>query len=120
MKLLKYELGEWRAKYGDNTDPCPNWFRSAPKFPGTPENDYKDYSMPHIGLRRQGYQKSVYDNVWRVDISDFPRDIKKLLESLFKSCNLSYSKKYKWDELSQAKQDIDNLITKINKLKCFI
>lgn len=115
MKIFGYELSEWRACYAGDHDPCPNWFRSTAKI--VIDNAWL---KPHIGLRRLTYEKDPKDNSWKLDITDCPDFIQKLLESRFNSFGLSYKKIYRFDELDQAKQDIDNLILQVNKLKCFL
>lgn len=104
MKLLQYELGSWQI-HKSKTCKFHNWYRS-----GVDEEGYPI----HIGLIRKYADESPQTQIWRVDYALTPIKIHDILDLL------NLNKIYLEEELEQAKKDVDNLIFKTNKLKCFL
>ena len=96
MKLFKYNLSDWK-KSSDN------WWR------------YSEDQNFYIGLRLKTKEIDPQKYIWVIDVMGTHSFIRKLFENTIK-----FDKKYSFEELDKAKQDIDNMIVKLNKLQCFI
>lgn len=104
MKLLSYKLNNWKA-YGSSTCKYPNWYRVY---------DDPNHLTIYIGLIRQHDDNVGPRQTWRLDYDFAPKELRDLVDLI------PFDKEYYEEELDQAKQDVDNLIMKVNKLKCFI
>lgn len=100
MKLLEYELSHWfplfRTKYH-----C--WCRTY---------TYKSCTI-YLSLIQDHCDNGLF-KTWKLDYGLSPFKLRNMLD-LF-----NHNKKYNKNELKLAKQDVDNLILKINKLKSFL
>lgn len=103
MKILKYELSEWKS-HMSNTCLLPNWYRTGDNL-GSPI---------HIGFIRKHSDYSGTRQIWMFDYVFTPRSLRDIIDLM------PITKEYYGEELDQARQDVDNLILKINNLKCFL
>ena len=109
MKLCQYELSQWTPIYG--TGKMPNWYRCHGYA-------HSECDYIRIGLVRLDSPLDPEDTLWKFDCLWCPPKIRSLIVEL--NNKIHSDKKYDLSTLEQGKQDVDNLIVRVNNLKYFI
>lgn len=104
MKLFNYKLDDWKKYPADAPMRHCNLYRK-----------YND-SYSSIGYIRHLSSGNDEAQYWTLDVWDAHDPVCQMIIELHPHPR----KKYSLEELDQAKQDVDNLIIKLNKLKAFI
>lgn len=107
MKIFQYELSEWKS-YG------PNLYRIH-RRPRYGNGDAPEFDLG-IGLVASDATENC---TWRPHVLDYTHKVYLVLYDLLSACDLE-NNRYLRHQLHLAKQDIDDFIIRVNKLKAFI
>lgn len=107
MKLFRYELSDWTR--------CAHNFWRLNNYKIDDATGVETYNFG-IGLIVNDAKAKRSRQFWEIDsLYDNHPAIRSIMPFLRKN-----TKSYSYDELDQAKQDVDDLIIRINKLKAFL